>query len=208
MQNLQQNLRQLQSQLKEQTYGITALKPFSQMDSVVPYCNIFIGKKVVKTAVFVGDKGAGKSTLVQAFLNQSGKKESSSPLEYYFGRKPSVVDSSKDLAHIYEVGGGKSFSNLIHIPIGLEQYQNTVLVIVLDLSQLSTLLDTLSFWLEAIRQEFSVFESAELTLQEDSLKSMHSKLWTLHGDGKYLNPTPVPVLVVANKYDLFIREAP
>lgn len=155
--------------------------------------------------MFVGDKAAGKSSLIQVFLNQSGKKEASSPLEYFFGRKPSLVDGTKELAHLYEVGGGKPFCDLIKTPIGAEQFPNTVAVIVLDLSQLNTLLDNLLFWIKTIKKQL---EALAKGTSEGSSKDINDKLWSAHEDKKYINPVPLPILIVANKYDLFIKEDP
>ncbi len=161
---------------------------------------------MAKTAVFMGDKGAGKSALQQVFLNQSGHRDPSSPLEYSFGRKTSMVDSSKELAHLYEVGGGKPFSELIKIPIGSEQHANTLAVIVLDLTRPEGILQSLAFWNAAVRR--LLVPPAKAAVFENSLVQKHEEIWAAHEDKKHLSPMPVPVLVVANKYDAFIKEDP
>ena len=149
---------------------------------------------------------------MQVFLNQSGKKDAkqSAPLEYSFGRKTSLVGGAKELAHLYEVGGGKAFSDLVKIPIGADQFSNTVLVVVLDLSKLNGILSSLTFWLKAIRAQLGVLDKAteKSEVSADSLKGQNAALWEGHEDKKHLNPLPIPVIVVANKYDTFIKEDP
>eukprot|EP00826_Nyctotherus_ovalis_P004483 TRINITY_DN10978_c0_g1_i15.p1 TRINITY_DN10978_c0_g1~~TRINITY_DN10978_c0_g1_i15.p1 ORF type:complete len:109 (-),score=46.24 TRINITY_DN10978_c0_g1_i15:669-971(-) len=77
---------------------------------------------------------------------------------------------------------------------------------VLDLSKLGALLDSLTFWLEAVRKAIAP-KSYEET-KEDSLKGIVNKVWVMHEDRKYIDLMPVPVMVVGNKYDEFIKEDP
>eukprot|EP00826_Nyctotherus_ovalis_P004481 TRINITY_DN10978_c0_g1_i12.p1 TRINITY_DN10978_c0_g1~~TRINITY_DN10978_c0_g1_i12.p1 ORF type:complete len:154 (+),score=59.84 TRINITY_DN10978_c0_g1_i12:25-462(+) len=118
----------------------------------------------------------------------------------------SFAHSSKELAHLYEIGGGRAFADLIQIPAGPSHYENTAMMIVLDLSKLGALLDSLTFWLEAVRKAIAP-KSYEET-KEDSLKGIVNKVWVMHEDRKYIDLMPVPVMVVGNKYDEFIKEDP
>ena len=59
---------------------------------------------------------------------------------------------SKDVAHVYELGGGVALSNLIEIPVTKECVQTLNFVIVVDLSKPETIWTTLESLLAAIRQ--------------------------------------------------------
>lgn len=166
--------------------------------------------KKENTAIFVGDKNAGKTSLIQAFLNQYGKKEikSSAPMEYAFGRKSSLVGSAKELAHLYEIGGGKAFHELMQIPISPERLESTIVVVVLDLSKLNTIMTSLKFWISSIAQQIGTMVPKEKGKAGKLVNEKHSAIWAAHEDKKYLSPIPIPVLVIANKYDTFIKEDP
>lgn len=96
---------------------------------------------------------------------------------------------------------------MLQIPITPTHYLNTLIVVVLDLSKLSSILASLSFWLNTIRNTHPT-RSYDNLVPEDSLKSLYNTIWTSHEDRKYIDPMPIPVMVVANKYDSFIKEDP
>lgn len=160
--------------------------------------------------MFIGDKGSGKTSLIQVFLNQTGKKEisPSAPLEYYHGKKTSISGTSKEVSHIYEVGGGKAFCELIKIPISNEKLQQSIIVIVLDLSKLNTFLTTLKFWISAIQQQIELIEKENKSKKSGAINETGETIWESHEDKKYITPLQIPVIVVANKYDKFISEDP
>lgn len=79
-------------------------------------------------------------------------------------------------------------------------------MIVLDLSKLSSLLNTLSYWLSVIRKIFP--DDSRTTAKEGSLKFIQDNIWSMHEDYKYMNPISLPIVVIANKYDIFIKEDP
>ena len=60
------------------------------------------------TVVVVGNRGAGKTTLVSRFLNpeKDDVPKPSVALEYTFGRRSGAHGDVKDVAHIWELGGG------------------------------------------------------------------------------------------------------
>jgi len=67
----------------------------------------------------------------------------------------------------------------------------------------------LTFWLQTIRKTVANLEKSKQKIPEDSLKFMHEKLWNSHSDSKNLtNILQLPIFVIANKYDLFIKEDP
>lgn len=167
--------------------------------------------KAQKTAIFIGDKSSGKTSLIQVFLNQSGKKEiiPSAPLEFYHGKKTSIAAASKDVAHVYEIGGGKAFHELIKIPLGNEKIFNSVIIIVLDLSKLNSLLTSLKFWV------FTVQEQIQYLLNDYKTKGINIEFneetkdnWQKHEDISYIKSSKIPIVIAAHKYDKIISEDP
>lgn len=156
----------------------------------------------------------GKTALIQVFLNQYGKKElkPSAPLEYSFGRKAAAVGGSKELAHVYEVGGGKAFYEMAAIPVDSDKLPNTLVVVVLDLSKLHNILSSLEYWLEAVetqlRSRLKAKSKTESGLGLGTLQATQEQIWQTHDDRKYLKTSSAALLLVAHKFDVFIKEDP
>ena len=96
--------------------------------------------------LFVGDKHSGKTTAQNYFLNPS-KDDTPKPtvaLEYTYGRRSSSNSSQKDIAHIWELGGGTKLADLIKVPMSLERFLNFHVVICVDLSKPAKCFDSLS----------------------------------------------------------------
>lgn len=88
-------------------------------------------------SLFVGQKQAGKTSLVTAFHNPS-KDDVPKPtvgLEYLFARRNAGTNQPKDIANIWELGGGARLSSLVSVPITPQTIANAVIIIVIDLSQ-------------------------------------------------------------------------
>ena len=56
-------------------------------------------------------------------------------LEYTFGRRSNTTSNVKDIAHIWELGGGVRLRELINVPITPQRTPNAVVVVVVDLSK-------------------------------------------------------------------------
>ena len=61
-------------------------------------------------------------------------------------------DEKKVKVNVYELGGGRSFANLIESAMVGGSIQNTTVVIVIDLSKPGNAIDSLLFWLNAVRE--------------------------------------------------------
>ena len=180
----------------------------------------------------VGSKGSGKSTLISRFLNpdkQEPVKETMG-LDYVFGRKTAGQD--KTVAHIWELGGGEDQANLMDAVITPEHLRCFVAVIVVDLSKPATVLDSLAFWMDRLRQRIdnclrvmkekkSTMPGAShgywphcsgLSLQSrarhsaDRLKAKAIENFGAdHADLDVVKLSPVPILVAAAKFDTFVN---
>ena len=68
-----------------------------------------------KTFIFVGEKKSGKSSMITKFLEQQVKEEmpETTAMNYSSGIKLSSKDDKKVKVNVYELGGGRSFANLL-----------------------------------------------------------------------------------------------
>jgi len=111
----------------------------------------FLVKNFDRTVVFVGEKGSGKSSLIN-LLKGVQKEESAKPtyaMEYSFAKR--TTHNRKEVVHMYELGGGRQLADLVATPLTRESYKYIVYVIVVDLSKPSTLMESLHFWINTIR---------------------------------------------------------
>ena len=120
------------------------------------YLTIFlsVATQASKTFIFVGEKKSGKSSMITKFLEQQVKEEmpETTAMNYSSGIKINK-DEKKVKVNVYELGGGRSFANLLESAMVGESIQNTTVVIVIDLSKPGNAIDSLLFWLNAVREQ-------------------------------------------------------
>ena len=71
-------------------------------------------------------------------------------MEYSFAKR--TVNNRKEVVHFYELGGGKELAELSSVPLSKENLKNVVYIVVVDLSDPSTLIESVEFWLKTIRE--------------------------------------------------------
>eukprot|EP00903_Cladosiphon_okamuranus_P019562 g17992.t1 len=160
-------------------------------------------------ALCVGMPGAGKSTLLNTYLNPNNDSvpRPTVALEYMFARRASAANMPKDVAHIWELGGGSHVSDLVRVPITPDRFHNALYVIVVDLSKPSSVIPHLLHWTDQIKACVKVCVR-ELAKRDSSFadalkKKTYAKLGRNHPDLRAVRPCPVPLVVVGNKYDIF-----
>lgn len=74
----------------------------------------FIATTTSKTFIFVGEKKSGKSSMITKFLEMQVKEEmpETTAMNYSSGIKHNK-DDKKVKVNVYELGGGRSFANLL-----------------------------------------------------------------------------------------------
>ena len=159
--------------------------------------------------LFVGQKQSGKSTLITAFHNPT-KEDTPKPtvaLEYLFARRSTATNKPKDVAHIWELGGGLTLSNLISVPIAPLTIRKAVVAIVVDLSQPNNLVHSLSQWLQILRirgdECLSDIRATDPALADAINRAAASRFQEDHPDKMAVRPLPMSTLIVANKLDVF-----
>jgi len=176
-------------------------------------------------AIMVGTASCGKSTLLKGLKNNDEEPKPTLALEYSFLRKINAADGRKDVAHLWEIGGGTAMQNMLDVPLTESSVKTATVVIVADLSQPDELFVGVSYWLERLRLRMQdidkVFKSKEATarlmdqLKERSAKRFGEKHPDNLKDGKegtwgrgMIKHTGVNVIIVATKWDLFAKKDP
>eukprot|EP00455_Lapot_gusevi_P037270 TRINITY_DN4162_c0_g1_i1.p1 TRINITY_DN4162_c0_g1~~TRINITY_DN4162_c0_g1_i1.p1 ORF type:complete len:393 (+),score=75.63 TRINITY_DN4162_c0_g1_i1:54-1232(+) len=165
------------------------------------------------TAIFVGPRQSGKSTLLQSFINKD-KDDVPRPtaaLDYQSARVASDTQPEKDstLFHFWEIGGGRAMSRLIEICLKPETLENALIVLVLDLSKPWRVLEDLQFWLKVVREQMMACLKGHPRLPRFAQKArarfnMVSAAADQkeHKDVEKVELSPVPLWFVCTKYDV------
>jgi dynein light intermediate chain 2 len=160
-------------------------------------------KNLDRTVVFVGEKGSGKSSIIN-LLKGAQKDEGTKPtyaMEYSFSKR--TTNNRKEVVHMYELGGGRQLVDLVGAPLTRESYKYIVFVIVIDLSKPSTLMDSLQYWINAIKEVATNAERSGDLPAEDLDYMRNLTQFPDHEDRSRLNPVNLPILVLGNKYDIY-----
>ncbi|CAL1269195.1 unnamed protein product [Larinioides sclopetarius] len=158
--------------------------------------------------LLMGCKKGGKSSICYKFLERTETPKSSLALEYLFGRRNKGIESGKEICHIWELGGGTLFMDLLEIPITPENLWNLSVVLVLDLSKAEELWYTMQTLLDAVKKQID--HALELSKDPEARNKLYevarSRIPNGHEDSSAIEPFPVPLLIIGSKYDLFQGE--
>eukprot|EP00939_MAST-03C_sp_MAST-3C-sp1_P003629 g3629.t1 len=162
--------------------------------------------------VFVGSRGSGKSTLINAFLNSTNGGKDLKPtaaLEYLYGRR--AIGNDKQLVHVWEVGGGVKMQELLQSVIKKESLSTMTAVIVLDMSEPGCAVVILRRWLDILDRRVNKCKSALRAAFPERVRRMERLTRARYGDNSDLESdlqslVAVPVIVVLSKYDDFLKE--
>jgi len=162
---------------------------------------------------FVGPRNSGKSTLINRFLypNRLEVPKPSEGLEYTYARKPSSYDHErKDLAHIWEVGGSQEFAEEIskgdQMFLTAKQLSTAVVVVVVDLSDPSSVLSTAQHWIDQVKQRlgsaYEKFSKRGFDLPDKLKERAKNKLFGKeHKDKDLVYHSGISLVLAATKYD-------
>ncbi|RCN49093.1 hypothetical protein ANCCAN_04838 [Ancylostoma caninum] len=159
-------------------------------------------RKTTTHIVICGVSQSGKSVLVNKFLDRNEEPRETTALEYIYARR--TRGNHKDVCHIWELGGGTKFAQLLAIPLVKRNIEATSLVVVLDLTRPNELWITMEQLLTTAGQ---VIESAMKELDQHGRDAMKSRLNARTSDYKddvrMCLPFPIPLLIIGSKYDEF-----
>lgn len=161
-----------------------------------------------ESSIFVmGSKGSGKSTIVLRFLDKDENPKPTVALDYTFGRRSKGHNMNKDIGHIWELGGGTFLSKLNEVPLTAETIRSTAILLVVDLSKPNELWHTMEVLLKATRTTVDKLLS-EIKKENPSLvQEIQEQAWKRfgqnHADKNFLDPFPIPIGIIATKYDIY-----
>uniref|UniRef100_A0A1A7YHR1 Cytoplasmic dynein 2 light intermediate chain 1 n=1 Tax=Iconisemion striatum TaxID=60296 RepID=A0A1A7YHR1_9TELE len=164
---------------------------------------------VCERSVFLmGSKAGGKTSILLRCLDRDEPPKPTLALEYTFGRRARGHNTPKDVAHLWELGGGTSLSDLIQIPITPATVRFLSVILVLDLSKPNTLWGTMEKLLHAAQAHLEKMSSQAQkskpgTKYQSHVRSLARVLPKDYPDRELISPFPVPLLIIGSKYDLF-----
>lgn len=159
-----------------------------------------------RTVFLMGSKAGGKTSILYRCLDKDEPPKPTLALEYSFGRRTRGHNTPKDIAHLWELGGGTSLSDLVQIPISPSSVRSLSVILVLDLSKPNSLWGTMERLVQAA-QEYTE-KAFNQALQKTGTKQQVSVLPTRalpkdYPDRELISPFPVPLLIIGSKYDIF-----
>lgn len=158
------------------------------------------------TVFFMGSRSAGKTTLIHRFQDRDDEPpKATTALEYAYSRHSR--GQVKDVAHVWELGGGTFLTDLVKIFIVPSNLSSLSVVLVLDLSEPGQLWRTVDDLLRAARTH-AVSAIAELAKTQkhaaDALRQQAAeRLGSEHLDKAMVDPFPLPLVIIGMKYDIF-----
>ncbi|XP_076142363.1 cytoplasmic dynein 2 light intermediate chain 1 [Alosa pseudoharengus] len=162
-----------------------------------------------RTVFFMGSKSGGKTTILLRCLDRDEAPKPTLALEYTFGRRARGHNTPKDIAHLWELGGGTSLSDLAQIPINAQNVRAFSVVLVLDLSKPNALWATQERLLQAARTQVERICSGPQQGSDSRSSKQPGPIGTPrvlpkdHPDRELINPFPVPLLLIGSKFDIF-----
>uniref|UniRef100_A0A0M3I491 Cytoplasmic dynein 2 light intermediate chain 1 n=1 Tax=Ascaris lumbricoides TaxID=6252 RepID=A0A0M3I491_ASCLU len=146
----------------------------------------------------------GKSQMILRFLDRNENTKPTIALEYTYGRR--TRGTVKDVAHIWELGGGISLINLMDIPLTSKNIEISSLIIVVDLTRPEEMWNTFYGLIDAARARVDNVLN-ELNDRDpnayDRIIRNNKKRLGEHKDASLLKQFPIPLAVVGAKYDEF-----
>ncbi|GMH33018.1 hypothetical protein BSKO_00852 [Bryopsis sp. KO-2023] len=166
---------------------------------------------------FLGAQRGGKSTLLNRFLypDRVDIPKPSEGLEYTYARRSRENDhEKKDIAHIWEFGGGEDLAcelgGVESVFLGAKQVTTAVVVIVVDLSEPSQVLPELLKWMNLVKQRlgttFEKLEKRGSKLPEQLRIRARKALYGGNEDRDVVEHSGISVVVAATKYDKFMNQ--
>ncbi|KAF0761709.1 cytoplasmic dynein 2 light intermediate chain 1 [Aphis craccivora] len=146
-----------------------------------------------RTLLVIGSKDAGKTSLIHSFFDKNEKPKPTLALEYYFARR-SGKSLTKDICHVWELGGGLVFKDLLSVIVQKTRGRRLSVVLVLDLSKPDILWNTMEMLLEEVKVHLeNVLDIEEYN--QINVKNIEDK--------KFMSPLPIPLMIVGSKYDVY-----
>jgi len=159
-----------------------------------------------RTVFVCGVKGSGKTSIIQRMLGaRGGNPKATTALEYCYGKREER--NVTQIAHFWELAQGSELSQLSEVVITPENVHATLCVIVVDLSDPSTALDTATLWLKKIDSRVQEMFQRMRAKGSGTPDKMLARASTLVGDDhpdlNRLRLSGIPTVIVGSKLDKY-----
>ncbi|XP_040583699.1 cytoplasmic dynein 2 light intermediate chain 1 [Lepeophtheirus salmonis] len=157
--------------------------------------------------LLIGNQSVGKSSMMYRFLDRRESPKPTLALEYSFCRK-SNQNLVKDVCHIWELGGGTSYTNLLSTPLSPKNLKNMKVIVMVDLSDPNRIWYTVETLLEKlntlIKKSLNTELAKKMGMDYASIKSLNTnEELKEHPDRSKIDPLPIPLVIIGGKYDEF-----
>uniref|UniRef100_A0A673BU25 Cytoplasmic dynein 2 light intermediate chain 1 n=1 Tax=Sphaeramia orbicularis TaxID=375764 RepID=A0A673BU25_9TELE len=165
-----------------------------------------------RTVFLMGSKAGGKTSILLRCLDRDEPAKPTLALEYTFGRRARGHNTPKDIAHLWELGGGTSLSDLVQIPITpVIVCRSLSVILILDLSKPNSVWGTMDKLLQAAQAqtEKASHQAQQMEKAKAGAKHQSSMPTTArvlpkdYPDRELISPFPLPLLIIGSKYDIF-----
>uniref|UniRef100_A0AAF5PS98 Cytoplasmic dynein 2 light intermediate chain 1 n=1 Tax=Wuchereria bancrofti TaxID=6293 RepID=A0AAF5PS98_WUCBA len=163
-----------------------------QQDAINSYIN-FTGSDLQTSdtrLIICGSKNCGKTSMILRFLNRNEDAKPTIALEYTYGRRNR--GKVKDVGHIWELGGGTNLYNLLQIPLSSNYIHQCSLIIVIDLTAPFDMWNTF----------YTLLDNARIIIDNEMQQSV-KKSSDSYKDIEYIDPLPIPLILLGARYDKF-----
>ncbi|CAB3363282.1 Hypothetical predicted protein [Cloeon dipterum] len=158
-------------------------------------------ESVKNTVFFIGNKGGGKSTLINLLLDRNENTKPTLAMDYYFARRSSRSLWS-DVCHIFELGGGTMYTDLLTAPISTASVEHLTIFLILDLSRPSEMWDTIECVASDVRKLVTTAAKTEYKVSQIK-EAAKARLGQNFEGEPFIEPFLVPLVIIGTKYDVF-----
>ena len=113
----------------------------------------------------------------------------------------------KDVCHLWELGGGTRYTNLVETPLSPARLPDTALVLLLDLSQPGRLWQTATSLLASTKEYTEAAlrspQAEQTGIAPRLAERAAARLGPDHPDSNMVKPFPLPLVILGGKYDIF-----
>ncbi|CAO4380696.1 unnamed protein product [Caenorhabditis nigoni] len=152
--------------------------------------------------IIAGNRKCGKSSFMLNFLERKEDLRESVGLEFTYARR--TRGNVKDVANLWELGGGASVTELLSVPITMKNVETCSLIVLLDMTNLSEMWITIEKTVDTVRRLVENLERQDVNLQTRMAEKSRLRLEKYDSSSlKMCTPCPLPMTIVATKYDEF-----
>ncbi|XP_053212943.1 cytoplasmic dynein 2 light intermediate chain 1-like isoform X2 [Panonychus citri] len=159
-------------------------------------------KETKQTLLFIGSKESGKSSIINRFMDRKDEPKPTLALNYLSTHSEKIGDGNQ-LCDIWELGDATYLLKLLPFVLKEDNIKSMAIVIVLDLSRPNELVSVTECLLQNICEIISPFIKKQSNERRSSISRNKAERMSSSNIKKLLPNLSIPIIIMANKYDLF-----